>query len=201
MWYLRAKTVEDRQKWLDALGFEKRGNDMACHPSQASLKRHGSMQSINSTVSLSLVSADSALKNSFGLKEKLDEMETFKNILCKQIESLQGYFDACAKSDPKSFLTPEHHQQHNRDFHESVTDSDEENSGSSRKTDTDNNAVQARMRDHAVIGLEFKAEAYTFKATAAGILHELSHCIETMQQREDYWKAKVEKVFSNKKKM
>lgn len=33
-----------------------------------------------------------------GLKEKLAEMETFKDILCHQIETLQGYFDACAEA-------------------------------------------------------------------------------------------------------
>lgn len=33
-----------------------------------------------------------------GLKEKLAEMETFRDILCHQIETLQGYFDACAEA-------------------------------------------------------------------------------------------------------
>lgn len=33
---------------------------------------------------------------SLGLKEKLAEMETYRDILCNQIETLQGYFDSCA---------------------------------------------------------------------------------------------------------
>jgi len=33
-----------------------------------------------------------------GLKEKLAEMETFRDILCGQIDTLQGFFDQCAQS-------------------------------------------------------------------------------------------------------
>ena len=30
------------------------------------------------------------------MKEKLAEMETFRDILCRQVDTLQSYFDACA---------------------------------------------------------------------------------------------------------
>jgi len=33
-----------------------------------------------------------------GLREKLAEMETFKEILSHQVDSLQNYFDACASA-------------------------------------------------------------------------------------------------------
>jgi len=33
-----------------------------------------------------------------GLREKLAEMETFKDILSHQVDSLQNYFDACASA-------------------------------------------------------------------------------------------------------
>lgn len=33
-----------------------------------------------------------------GIKEKLAEIETFRDILCRQIETLQGYFDNCAET-------------------------------------------------------------------------------------------------------
>lgn len=32
-----------------------------------------------------------------GLHEKLAEMETFRDILCRQVDSLQGFFDTCAE--------------------------------------------------------------------------------------------------------
>ena len=31
-----------------------------------------------------------------GLREKLMELETFRDIVCQQIDTLQSYFDACA---------------------------------------------------------------------------------------------------------
>ena len=42
--------------------------------------------------------------------------------------------------------------------------------------------------------MDFKGEAFTFKATTAGIIATMSHCIELMSQREDAWKKKLEKV-------
>ena len=30
------------------------------------------------------------------MREKLLEMETFRDILCRQIDTLQSYFDSCA---------------------------------------------------------------------------------------------------------
>jgi len=45
-------------------------------------------------------------------------------------------------------------------------------------------------------GIDFKGEAITFKATTAGILSTLSHCIELMVKREDSWQKRVDKVRS-----
>ena len=42
--------------------------------------------------------------------------------------------------------------------------------------------------------IDFKGEAITFKATTAGILSSLAHCIDIMSKREDYWQKKFEKV-------
>lgn len=33
------------------------------------------------------------------LREKLAEMETFRDILCRQVDTLQHYFDSCASGD------------------------------------------------------------------------------------------------------
>ena len=53
-------------------------------------------------------------------------------------------------------------------------------------------------------GIDFKGEAITFKATTAGILATLSHCIELMVKREDSWQKRLDKVrlvFSSFKKI
>lgn len=43
-------------------------------------------------------------------------------------------------------------------------------------------------------GIDFKGEAITFKATTAGILATLSHCIELMVKREESWQKRLDKV-------
>lgn len=45
-----------------------------------------------------------------------------------------------------------------------------------------------------VNGIDFKGEAITFKATTAGILSTLSHCIELMVKREESWQKRLDKV-------
>ena len=42
--------------------------------------------------------------------------------------------------------------------------------------------------------IDFKGEAITFKATTSGILATLSHCIDLLTKKEEYWKRKYEKV-------
>ena len=98
VWYLRAQSIEERDRWIDAIeqhrvcnlffsldftlifGFDfnkKHFNDSA-YGSENSLRRHGS------AVSLGSVSMTS-IKSNRGLKEKLSEMETFRDILCQQV--------------------------------------------------------------------------------------------------------------------
>lgn len=48
--------------------------------------------------------------------------------------------------------------------------------------------------EHGKHAVDFKGEAFTFKATTAGILATLGHCIELMGQREESWKRRLEKV-------
>ena len=43
-----------------------------------------------------------------GLTEKLAEMETYRDILCKQIETLQSYFDACSDVAQNHLHSPKH---------------------------------------------------------------------------------------------
>ena len=50
------------------------------------------------------------------------------------------------------------------------------------------------LQQHGAHAIDFKGESFTFKATTAGILATLSHCIDLMQQREDSWKRRLDKV-------
>ena len=91
VWYLRAATAEEKAQWVDILETYKAESG---YGSENSLKRHGSAVSLASNT-LSTAST-SSFKKARGLKEKLSELETFRDILCGQIDTLQRYFDECA---------------------------------------------------------------------------------------------------------
>lgn len=199
VWYLRAKTTEERQKWVEILEEYKVESG---YGSQTSLRRHGSLLSLNSTASASVASTGSN-KRVHGLKEKLAEMETFKEILCRQVETLQTYFDACANSLTTGFEP--YHKEMEKKLAVTASDDeddDDENAGEADKmaTKTQQQLNKATIEDHAAMAIDFKGEAYTFKATTAGILHNMSHCIELMQQREEFLKKKLDKEIERRKK-
>jgi len=50
------------------------------------------------------------------------------------------------------------------------------------------------LQQHGAHAIDFKGEAYTFKATTTGIIATLSHCIDLMSQREESWKKRLERV-------
>lgn len=50
------------------------------------------------------------------------------------------------------------------------------------------------LNPKGINGIDFKGEAITFKATTAGILATLSHCIDLMAKREDSWQKRLDKV-------
>ncbi|KAL8203734.1 UNVERIFIED_CONTAM: Collagen type IV alpha-3-binding protein [Gekko kuhli] len=72
--------------------------------SESSLRRHGSMVSLVSGASGYSATSTSSFKKGHSLREKLAEMETFRDILCRQVDTLQKYFDACADAVSKDEL-------------------------------------------------------------------------------------------------
>ena len=57
-----------------------------------------------------------------------------------------------------------------------------------------NSAAFMKANVNAQQGVDFRGEAITFKATTAGVIQVLSHCIELMTKREEQWKRKLERV-------
>merc|ERR1719281_101847 len=55
------------------------------------------------------------------------------------------------------------------------------------------------LQQHGAHAIDFKGESFTFKATTAGILGTLGHCIELMAQREEAWKRRVEREQDKRK--
>ncbi|XP_064619835.1 ceramide transfer protein-like [Lineus longissimus] len=221
LWYLRASNEEERQRWLDALDLHKAAE--SGYGSENSLRRQSSMLSLTSTASLSTAST-SSLKRGRGLREKLLEMETFRDILCRQVDTLQSYFDACAEAmsrpsvhdmdhddidDVDDFDVPQVNSSSNSSQSSStnLTSSDSkdrlDNKQDNHKVDNHNHSVHKDIntifQSHGAHAIDFKGEAFTFKATTAGILATLGHCIELMNQREDAWRKKLEREIEKKK--
>ncbi|XP_045156184.1 ceramide transfer protein-like isoform X1 [Mercenaria mercenaria] len=195
VWYLRAESEDERQVWIDVIDNHRQTE--SGYGSESNLRRHGSLISLTSGTSMSTAST-SSFKRGRGLREKLMEMETFRDILCRQIETLQSYFDSCASAvahgtvndlteddigDPDDLDHGDVHQQSGVSY-----------PGHSAKD------LASILQQHGAHSVDFKGESFTFKATTAGIIATLSHCIELMSQREDAWRKKLEKEVDRRKK-
>ncbi|XP_064296054.1 ceramide transfer protein-like [Phalacrocorax carbo] len=132
----------------------------------------------------------SSFKKGHSLREKLAEMETFRDILCRQVDTLQKYFDACADAVSKDELQRDKVVEDDEDdFPTMHSDGDFlHNSNSSKEK------LFPHVTPKGINGIDFKGEAITFKATTAGILATLSHCIELMVKREESWQKRLDKV-------
>ncbi|CAG2111415.1 unnamed protein product, partial [Medioppia subpectinata] len=190
VWYLRAQSIDERNQWVDAIETHRQYNDSA-YGSDGSLRRHGS------AVSLGSVSMTS-IKSNRGLKEKLNEIETFRDILCQQVlhskqyvETLQTYFDVCAQGIGIN---------HKLNGINECEDSDMD-LGYNDITNHSNGLTKDVAKELAPISMDLKRDAITFKATTAGIIATLSHCIELMHQREDNWKRRLEKEMEKRKRL
>ncbi|KAM9509674.1 ceramide transfer protein isoform 4-T4 [Guaruba guarouba] len=186
VWYLRAQDPDHRQQWIDAIEQHKTESG---YGSESSLRRHGSMVSLVSGASGYSATSTSSFKKGHSLREKLAEMETFRDILCRQVDTLQKYFDDCADAVSKDELQ-----------RDKVVEDDEDDFPTMR-SDGDfvhnSNSSKEKLFPHVtpkgINGIDFKGEAITFKATTAGILATLSHCIELMVKCEESWQKKLDK--------
>ncbi|XP_006124328.1 ceramide transfer protein isoform X1 [Pelodiscus sinensis] len=194
VWYLRAQDPDHRQQWIDAIEQHKTESG---YGSESSLRRHGSMVSLVSGASGYSATSTSSFKKGHSLREKLAEMETFRDILCRQVDTLQKYFDACADAVSKDELQ-----------RDKVVEDDEDDFPTMR-SDGDflhnNNGSKEKLFPHVtpkgINGIDFKGEAITFKATTAGILATLSHCIELMVKREESWQKRLDKEIEKRRRI
>lgn len=187
VWYLRAMDPEHRNQWIDSI---EQHRVESGYGSESSLRRHGSMLSLTSATSSYSATSTSSFKKGHSLREKLAEMETFRDILCRQVDTLQKYFDACSDAGCKDELQ-----------RDKIVEDDEDDFPTTRPDGEylHNNHNGSReklfqsLSTKGINGIDFKGEAITFKATTAGILATLSHCIDLMGKREDSWQRRLDK--------
>lgn len=194
VWYLRAQDPDHRQQWIDAIEQHKTESG---YGSESSLRRHGSMVSLVSGASGYSATSTSSFKKGHSLREKLAEMETFRDILCRQVDTLQKFFDACADVVSKDELQ-----------RDKVVEDDEDDFPTTRSdgdflhnTNGNKEKLFPQVTPKGINGIDFKGEAITFKATTAGILATLSHCIELMVKREDNWQKRMDKEAEKKRRL
>uniref|UniRef100_A0A3P8ZNQ3 Ceramide transfer protein n=1 Tax=Esox lucius TaxID=8010 RepID=A0A3P8ZNQ3_ESOLU len=193
VWYLRAIDPEHRHQWINSIQLHRAESG---YGSESSLRRHGSMLSLTSATSGYSATSTSSFKG-HSLKEKLAEMETFRDILCRQVDTLQKYFDGCADAVSKDELQRDKIVEDDEDDFPNTRPDGEfihNNNGSKEKL------FQA-LSPKGISGIDFKGEAITFKATTAGILATLSHCIDLMVKREDSWQKRLDKEMEKRRRI
>uniref|UniRef100_A0A3P8NNS7 Ceramide transfer protein n=1 Tax=Astatotilapia calliptera TaxID=8154 RepID=A0A3P8NNS7_ASTCA len=191
VWYLRAEDPEHRLQWIESIELHKAESG---YGSETSLRRHGSMLSLTSAAIFYIIFF---LYKGHRLREKFAEMETFRDILCRQVDTLQKYFDSCADAVSKDEFQRDRVEDDDDDFPTSARPDSEynhNNNGSKEK-------LFSPASPKGINGIDFKGEAITFKATTAGILSTLSHCIELMTKREDSWQKRLDKELEKRRKV
>uniref|UniRef100_A0A8C1LQ63 Ceramide transfer protein n=1 Tax=Cyprinus carpio TaxID=7962 RepID=A0A8C1LQ63_CYPCA len=192
IWYLRAEHPLLRQQWIDTVELHKAESG---YGSESSLRRHGSLLSLTSAASGLSTTSASSFKKGYSLQEKLAEMETFRDILCRQVDTLQKYFDNCADIDSKDELHRDKASEDEEDFLTSRPDGNYllNNNNSSKEKLFSVDSLKGSL------GIDFKGEAITFKATTAGILSTLSHCIDILVKREESWQRRLDKEIERRR--
>uniref|UniRef100_A0A8C9S4B1 Ceramide transfer protein n=1 Tax=Scleropages formosus TaxID=113540 RepID=A0A8C9S4B1_SCLFO len=192
VWYLRAQDPEHRNQWIDSIELHRAESG---YGSESSLRRHGSMLSLMSAASSYSATSASSFKKGHSLREKLAEMETFRDILCRQVDTLQKYFDACADAVSKDELQRDKVVEDDEDDFPTTRPDGEflHNSNGSKEK------LFSPLNSKGINGIDFKGEAITFKATTAGILATLSHCIELMVKREESWQKRLDKEMEKRR--
>ncbi|KAB7495455.1 Collagen type IV alpha-3-binding protein [Armadillidium nasatum] len=223
-WYLRTSSPEERQQWVDAIEKQKECNSVSLYGSNLSLTHSTTSSSSFKRIKGGPHDPDSVIVikkdviKAFSLsvllgfsfvtcmiisvvmfqvfREKLAEIETYREIVVKQMEALQTYFDACAHSVQGSVCNglP-------LDNHPTSNDTSDAPSMKCSSPLPPVMPSQEVMESHAPFAIDFRGEALTFKATTAGILTTLSHCVEVMNQREDSFKRRLEKEVDKRKKL
>ncbi|XP_075885649.1 ceramide transfer protein-like isoform X3 [Nelusetta ayraudi] len=193
VWYLRAQDPEHRQQWIESIELHRADSG---YGSESSLRRHGSMLSLTSATSGYSATSTSSFKKGHSLREKLAEMETFRDILCRQVDTLQKYFDGCADAESKDELQRDKIVEDDEDdFPSTRTDGEFLHGNGSKEK------LFQSLTPKGINGIDFKGEAITFKATTAGILATLSHCIDLMVKREDSWQRRLEKEMDKRRRI
>ncbi|XP_064390808.1 ceramide transfer protein-like [Halichondria panicea] len=94
--FLRASSEEDKQNWVDAIENSKRFVLENGPGSLTPLQRQGSALSLSAMSQASVCSVKNQVTHD--LRSKLSELETYREIVCRQVDLLQAYFEVNSES-------------------------------------------------------------------------------------------------------
>lgn len=105
--FLRASSEEEKQQWVEAIESSKRFIQENGPGSVTPIQRQGSVLSLSALSQGSIGSLK--LQVTHDLHSKLSELETYREILCRQVDLLQAYFETCAEGSASGHhhLSPE----------------------------------------------------------------------------------------------
>jgi len=161
IYYLRTTSPTERQKWVDVLECAKQSE--SGYGSETYLPKTVSSLSLSSHCSLH---SSSSTQKAAGLREKLMEMETFRDILCRQMDTMQGYFDSSAEKNMGS--NPHQHldMRDDDDIGADVQDGEFDELSATPTPSTMNQHLEGgKTGEKNVNPVDFRGEAITFKAT------------------------------------
>ncbi|XP_060805571.1 ceramide transfer protein isoform X1 [Amyelois transitella] len=185
VWYLRASNPEEKQQWIDVLESFKvesgYGTSSDSSSNGGGLRRHGSVTSLQSTgshvwkrafwaadgtrtpsptdVRSRADSTESYGRTARRLTEKIQELDTYSELLSKQAVQLTQYFDMCVASYPQ------------------INDEGIENEAIDAVKLADGN-------DLSLHAGEVRGTSASFRATIGATMATLSHCAELLRRRE-----------------
>ncbi|XP_059059634.1 ceramide transfer protein [Achroia grisella] len=153
VWYLRASNPEEKQQWIDVLESFKvesgYGTSSDSSSNGGGLRRHGSVTSLQSTGSHG--------RTARRLTEKIQEVDTYTELLSKQTVQLQRYFDKCVAAYPQ------------------ISDDTTEPIDAVKLADGNDLSLHAG---------EIRATSASFRATCGATIATLNHCTELLRRRE-----------------
>lgn len=188
VYFFRCSSQEERKQWIDhleAIKTERRGSQT--FPGDIS---SFSVKSFNSGSVHS--SCFSVTANKLGLKERLLEIDTLKDMLSKQIDNLQNYYDILAQclSNPTRDIDlgmDDISDEYMNDTNYNLNEVHEAKLSDPPRINEENNLENVRKMIEQQ-NIDFRGEAISFRSTTSGIISTLNHCVDIIDGRERSWR-------------
>ncbi|KAJ3605262.1 hypothetical protein NHX12_027312 [Muraenolepis orangiensis] len=183
VWYLRAQDPEHRHKWIDSIQLHRNVRDGRREKERGG---QGTVALVPPLMAESGYGSESSLRRHGSMIRATVSVDT-----------LQRYFDGFADVSQDELERDRVVEEDEDDFPSPRTDAhfvQNNNNGSKEK-------LFQSVSPKGMNGIDFKGEAITFKATTAGILATLSHCIELMVKRDDSWQKRLDKEMEKRRRI